>query len=457
MTRSTRLSIALAVLVCTAGAACAPRRAPTVPAAPKFPSYVFPGVPGALAAQTALADRHNAGWAYLQSGDLRAAEREFSWVTEQLSTFFPSEVGRGYVALAQRDYDEALEHFELGLAVASNYPSGLVGRGEALLALGRAQEALASFEAALAADPTLTELRTRVDSLRFRSLEDEIATARRARDAGRYEEAVGSYTRALAASPESGFLHREIAVAEQRLGKLDAALSHAKKATELDPTDARAHIVAGEVLEAQRRFAEALAEYEVAAALEPGEELSARIEALRERAALATLPPEFQNIEAEPAISRAQLAALIGVRLTDLVTQAGLTQAAVITDIRSSWAAPWIDAVVSAGVMDVYPNHTFQPSALVRRGDLAAAVSRLLSLATGGNPAVTERWRAAHVKFSDLPPAHLSYPAAAMSVEAGVLDAPDGAFHPGRPVSGAEALDALERIDGIWRRRVRRM
>jgi Tfp pilus assembly protein PilF len=457
MTSVRRLCIALALIVCTAGVACAPRRAPTVPAAPRFPSYVFPGVPEALAVQTKLANRHNAGWAYLQSGDLRAAEREFNWVAGQDPAFYPSEVGLGYVALARRDHEKALEHFDRGLASAPQYASGLVGRGEALLVLGRQQEAIVSFEAALAADPALTELRTRVESLRFRTLEDEIATARRARDAGRYEEAVASYNRALAASPEAGFLHRELAVTEQQLGRLDPALSHAQRAIELDPSDARAHIVAGDVFEAQRRFAEALAEYEAAAALEPSEELTAKIETVRERAALAALPPEFQNVETEPAISREQLAALIGVRLENLVAQAGLVKAAVITDARNTWAAPWINAVVRAGIMDVYPNHTFQPAALVRRADLAAAVTRLLAIAAGGNRIVLERWRTAEATFSDLPPSHLHYPAAAMAVETGVLDAPGGAFHPARPVSGAEALEALERIDAIWRRRGRRM
>jgi hypothetical protein len=36
-----------------------------------------------------------------------------------------------------------------------------------------------------------------------------------------------------------------------------------------------------------------------------------------------------------------------------------------------------------------------------------------------------------------------------MSVSAGVLAAPDGAFQPNRSVSGAEAVDAISRLEGL--------
>jgi len=101
-------------------------------------------------------------------------------------------------------------------------------------------------------------------------------------------------------------------------------------------------------------------------------------------------------------------------------------------------------------VMEVYPNHTFQPSALVRRGELADAASRILSLIAAQNPTLASSWRSAKRKFADVPPAHLSYSAASLSVEAGVM-APlaDGTFQLGRPVTGAEAVAAVKKLEEL--------
>jgi tetratricopeptide (TPR) repeat protein len=448
MNRSIHSGIALILLLLVA---CAPKTRPAVVTAPRYPSFIYPGVPPALTVQSALADRHRLAWNHLQAGDLRAAEREFRWVTGQLSTFFPAETGLGYVSLAKRDYREALEHFELGLAVAPNYPAGLVGRGEALLAMGRDADAIVNFEAAVAADPSLTDLRPRIESLRFRALEQQVSTARKAREAGRFEEAAAAYQRALAASPDSGFLYRELALTEQRLDRPNDALAHARKALELDPNDVRAHVISGEVLESQLQYEAAIGEYEAAAAIEPSEDLTRRIEAVRERAALAALPAEYHTIQANPAISRAQLAALIGVRLDDLVRLAARRPAPVLTDTRGNWASPWITAVVRAGVMDPFPNHTFQPAATIRRGDLAVAISRLLALTGPRHQESLERWREGRPRFDDLPPTHLTYPAAALAVEARVLEPLEGqTFQPGRPVSGMEAIEAIDRVDALW-------
>ena len=128
----------------------------------------------------------------------------------------------------------------------------------------------------------------------------------------------------------------------------------------------------------------------------------------------------------------------------------------VITDTRGSWATPWILAVTRAGVMEVYPNHTFQPAAVVRRVDLADAASRVLSLIAAEKPALAASWRSARQQFPDLPQAHLSYPAAALTVEAGVMRAqPDGSFQLTRPVTGAEAVAAVKKLEELAERAAR--
>ena len=92
-----------------------------------------------------------------------------------------------------------------------------------------------------------------------------------------------------------------------------------------------------------------------------------------------------------------------------------------MTDTRGNWASPWIQAVSRAGIMEAYPNHTFQPNEPVRRGDLALAAVASAVVHRDGAAAPGGAWKDARVRFSDLPPGHLSYPAAAVAVQSGVM------------------------------------
>jgi tetratricopeptide (TPR) repeat protein len=448
----------VAVVLTVAGACAAPRRPAGLPgpvASPKFPEFVYPAPPSGLAAPEA-ASSHQVGWQWLQSGDLRNAERSFSAVLKSAPEFYPSEAGLGFVALARKDARAAASHFDRALAADALYAPALAGRGEALLALGQRDQALASFEAAVGADPALTDLRARIDVLRFRGMQDDVDTARKAADAGKLAEAEAIYERSLAASPDSSFLYRELAAIERRSGKLEAALGHAEKAVELSPSEPRSFVTLGEIYEAQGDYAKATEAYGRAVALEPSDALDARIDELREKAAFAAMPEEYRSIETSPTVTRAQLAALFGVRIDDLLKRARRNDAVVLTDTRGSWAGPWILSVSRAGIMDAYPNHTFKPDALVRRDDLALAASRALAIIAAERSAQAAGWTTPRVQFSDVPPGHLSYPAAAVAVQSGVMTTTsDGAFDLSRPVTGAEALAAIRKLEELSGRKAR--
>jgi len=77
-------------------------------------------------------------------------------------------------------------------------------------------------------------------------------------------------------------------------------------------------------------------------------------------------------------------------------------------------------------------------------------VSRLLGLIARRQPALAEAWRSSSYKFTDLLPGHLSYPAAALAVKAGVMPALDGqTFQLTRVVTGAEAVAAVEHLQRL--------
>jgi tetratricopeptide (TPR) repeat protein len=289
----------------------------------------------------------------------------------------------------------------------------------------------------------LNDVRRRVQVLRFQSLERDLAAARQAAQAGRSDDAIQLYRAAISASPESPFLYRELGLVEAGRGEADAALEHFRRAVALDPSDAASMAQIARILEERGDLAEALRLYEQALAVEAGPDLTRRRNAVRERIELAALPDEYRSIADATDITRGDLAALIGVRLGPALTPS--RDGVVVTDLRTHWAENWIMTVVRAGVMQAFDNHTFQPRQLVERAELAETIARLLAdLAPQDR---IRQWRAAAVVFPDVPTGHLAYQAASIAVASGVLDrGADEGFQPSRRVTGAEAVQAVERL-----------
>ncbi len=451
MRRRDRAGLAL-VLLAAAVAGCAPKTAPPPSSATlRYPDFVFPVAPEPLAGSSQVA-RVGRGWQALQAGDSATARREFAGALRADPAFYPADAGLGYVSLAERNYGDAIASFTRALARNARYVPALVGRGDALAGAGRIDDAIGDLQAAVTARPALTDVRGRLDVLVFRHQQETLQAARAAAAAGRLDEAVAAYQRAIARSPDSALLYRELAGVERRQGRTDLAAEHFRKAVSLDPSDGRSLVQLGEVLEARGEFVEAADAYGKAASLEPGEGLAARAAGARAMAVVSRLPAPFQAIAKSPQITRGDLAALLGVRLGALLASAPRREAMVLTDVRGHWAASWIASVCAAGVMEPYPNHTFGPGSPISRLELAQVASRVLDLIGARRPRLAQDWRAAEPRISDLPTDNLGYPAAALVVGAGVMPLADGnAFEPARPVPGTEAIDVVTRLEGLLR------
>lgn len=441
----------IALVLAAAASACTRTVMVTAPVVttPKFPEFVRPTVPPALAS-TAGVYGYDRGWAFLQSGDLKSAEREFAVALKLTPAFYPAEASLGYVELARQDPKAALPRFDRALETHRNDVAALIGRGQALVALNRNGEAIAAFEAAVAADPSLTELARRVEVMRFRGAEQTVERARQAARDGRLDEAIQGYRAAIASSPDSPFLYREFGAVELRKGETDDALASFRKAVALDPSDGVSYAQIGEILDSRNDFEGAERAYTAALANGAAASVNARLEALRGRVARARLPEEYRAIDQAAQITRADLAALIGVRLAPLLESGARSDAALMTDVRNHWAATWIFAVARAGVMEPFDNHAFQPRTIVRRIDLAQAVAHLLPRAGQRTPARVKEWEDARVRFSDLDVSHLAYPAASAAVASGVMKtASDNTFQPSRPVTGPEAIEVIGRLEAL--------
>src|SRR4029450_4484657 len=395
---------------------CAVKTAPPLPPTLKYPEFMYPPPVPAAAREAMAVDR---GWRFLQNDDLSNAEREFAAALKSVPDSAAAKAGEGYVSLARHDYMRALDHFELALRGAATYAPALVGKGLTLLSVNRDSDARSAFEAAMKADPSLANLSARIDVLKFREIQNLIAAARNATNAGRLDEARTAYQRAIAATPDSAVLYRELGVVERRSGNAAAALDQFNRAVMRDPADAISLAQVGELLEERGDFTAAETAFRNAHNLDPSAGYDRKADAAAARTREARLPAEYRALPSAPQIRRGDLAALLGSRLGAPLPRAP-RPGEVIPDTAGPWAASWIAEVAAAAVMPPFDNHTFQPRAPVRRVDLAEAVNALLRIASRTRPALQARI-ASRPTIPDVNTSHLNYPAVATAGSARVL------------------------------------
>jgi tetratricopeptide (TPR) repeat protein len=449
MTRPSAAWVGAAIVA--VAVACGPKNAPVpVVTTPRFPTYPQPDIPAALRVSREVAERHDVAWRRLQSGDLRGASRDFAALLKQNPALYPAETGLGFVNLADKDFKDATTRFSAVLAREGRYVPALVGLAEAHIGLNNDGQAIAALERVLAIDPKREAVRSRLELLRFRMVQSLIDEGRRARQANRLDAAEQAFEQALAMSPGSTLILRELAHVELQAGRADDAEAHVRQALKLDAGDAETHAALGDVLDARGRFRDAAASYRRAMSIDDRPEWRAKVGDLSEKADMAALPREFGNLSATATITRAHVAAYVGIRLGTLIDAAPRRAVAVATDVGRHWASPWILPVTRAGVMNVYANHTFQPATVVRRGDLAQVVAQLIALAVPAESKELAAWRTARPRFPDLPQSNVVYQAAALAVSGGAMSADAaGNFRSTQPATGADLTKAVARIDQL--------
>lgn len=184
----------------------------------------------------------------------------------------------------------------------------------------------------------------------------------------------------------------------------------------------------------------------------PDGEQRTRHRRVRPRRRAERVPEEFLEISSRWAVTRAELAVLLGVGLGRVLDRAAENRVVILTDTRDHWADSWIQTTARAGVMRASPTHEFEPDTLVRRHELATAIAAVLDLAVEHNPSLARLWQRTAPPFRDMEPTHVSYDAARTAVSAGLLELQrDGSFNPTATVGGAEAVDAVRRLERLTR------
>lgn len=420
--------LALALLA----AACAVPRAPRPP---DGEDYMFPA-PRAGELHQDEVPRFEKAWREILAGNSDAATKMLAAMLRARPGLTPVQTAYGFARLRAGRPGEARQAFEAALDSRSEYVPALVGGAAAQRRLGDPERSLALLKRAEALAPTSAMVTRRLAELKLQIIERRVAAARAAIQGGDRTAALEAYRSALEAAPEVAALRVEYANLLLEGRDVTAALETLRG----DPgADRQVLMRLGELLSEHGDPAGALEAYRRILQRDM-KDTEAQERALRAREAmqLEGLPAEYGRIAASPRISRAELCALAMVKIPALRRLEGRDPELAV-DISGSWARDYVLAALSLDILDVYPNHTFQPGATVRRGDLARAVARILDLLQhppGAAPVI-----------SDMSRNNLFYDAVARAVAAGLLDlTPAGAFEAWRPVSGQEAGDVLEAL-----------
>jgi tetratricopeptide (TPR) repeat protein/4-amino-4-deoxy-L-arabinose transferase-like glycosyltransferase len=188
-----------------------------------------------------------------------------------------------------KQYDEAIAHYERAIALRPDYAPAYTNMGAALRSKGRVTEAIAAHEKSLAIQPdnpdthfnlanALLDLnRPQEAAEHFRlagrqgppgaNVENNLGIALAAE--GKMTEAAAAFRRAVAAEPGSARAHRNLGDALTSLGQFDEGVGHLRRATQLQPENATFHYDLAVALLESGRAGQAIEEFNAALKIDP--------------------------------------------------------------------------------------------------------------------------------------------------------------------------------------------
>ena len=235
---------------------------------------------------------NNRGSAYLETGDLTAAQADFSRAYTINPKYPETHLNIGIIHFRQKRFTEALQYYNQAIALRSNLNEAYMNRGVLFMEMGRYPEALADFETLLQRNPTRADfyLNRAMANSRIGKLQEALNDLnealhldptlvgaylnRSALDAmrGHADSALADLDKAERIAPDNASVHYNRGIIHGMLGRLPDAMQDYNRALSLDPNYADAYVNRGGLYMATRRLPEALADFERALQINPNQE-----------------------------------------------------------------------------------------------------------------------------------------------------------------------------------------
>src|SRR5438034_1524039 len=351
-------------------------------------------------------------WSRFISGQADAQlTKDIDNFLKKQKNFDPALTIAAYIELYKGNDAVAARKFQQALAANSNNWIAVYYLGE--LAYMREDYAQANefYSLLLSLDKTRTDIEPKREKALLLATENLVRSAAQAEADNRFNDAEQLYRQALSIAPKDPTLHSRFADLLTKAGNPNEAEAELRIAEELMPP--RTAIVRSET--------------------------ASKNDDLEDLGRWGNDIERFHEIRDAQTVTREQIAELIVKYFPQVVEHRQNQQ--IVTDIDASWARDEIQTVVDAELMNILPNHTFEPSAVITRGEFAGAMAGLIGLL--GLPAKTDP----PISITDMAPTNAQYAAVQLVLGYGLMSVQDsGAFDVSAELSGREVVRATAHL-----------
>ncbi len=383
-------------------------------------------------------------WKSIRVGNTKNALKILEKLGSSNSFYY---TGMGYVAYLTGDPQTAEQYFKASLSYFPDVELAYFGLARVYEDVQNIDDAFSTYREILKKNPDDPWAKPRYEEIKERKTEEALTEARAFLSTGDTTNSKESFLRALYYTPDSKEAHLALGQIYREEKNFQNALLHLKAASAEDPQNTDIRKIYADTLFQAGELKNSLGVYEDLLEQDPGnQEIRDRLETIKNRLGIFELPSQYNAIQATESVTKEDVAALLSVKFKGIIDeQQG--KPPIIIDISTSWASRFILHTASLGILDVYPNHTFQPKKIITRAEMAEVLFRLIEHLKRKGYSFIQQIPPNRIQISDVSPSNYYYRPIILLVSYDIMTlSRDRAFHPDQAVSGRETIRLLELI-----------
>jgi len=413
------------------------------------PSLYIGNLPQSVVSDLSLDERilTEEAWKNLKEGKGNKAKKIISKLGSESPFYY---VGLGYAYYLLNDQNSAEEFFKASLKDYPNMTLNHFGLAQIYQEKGDEELAFLEYREILKREPEHPWAKSKYENIKSRKTEEALSEANSFLSSGNLERGKVAFLKALYYSPRSTEAHLALADIYKKEKNYQNALVHLKTASFNEPKNVEIQKDYAETLFMAGENKKSLEIYERLKELEPGnKKIEERLQIIKNRLGIYELPSQYDAIQFSEAVTKEEVAALIGIRFQNILKEPS-GKPSIIIDISTSWASKFIHKTASLGIMDVYPNHTFQPKKIITRAEMAEILLSLIDRLKKEGYNFIQQIPPESIQISDVSHDNYYYQPIVLIISFDIMTlSRDKTFKPDFPVSGNECIKFLFIIESL--------